>query len=110
MTIVIDPTGSIGIRRRDQSTTMYTVAAAGNNGATATQLTTYSSINVVSVTSTTSDLGVKMPAGEEGDYFEIYSIDGNTLKVYDASGTELYFTGNRRYHMRFVNGTWHIPY
>lgn len=112
MATIIDPDGSVSVVYRDASVTVYPVNGEGvydenpdpPHGADATLLTVYSAINVVLVTTTSTDYGVKLPQAEAGDYFEIFNAGaGPAAYIYDYSGN-LILTGTAR--VRFDGTNW----
>ena len=112
MTTIIDPAGSPTPVLLDPSVTVDMVTAAGSTGAGATQLTRYSNTNIVKVHASATLQGVKLPAPDEGDYFEIWSLDIDpnfstpySLKAYDVGGTDL--GGNFTFAiLRYIDGRW----
>ncbi len=105
MTTIVDPAGTPIIIYRDQAITKVAVAAAGSSGSDATQLTRYSSVNIVAVTTTGANQGVKLPAGEDGDLFEVYPLD-NGIKFYNPDGSFLVNGGYK--YIRYVSGAWRV--
>lgn len=115
MTTIIDPAGTPAAILLDPSVTVDTVTAAGSTGAGATQLTRYSNVNVVAIEASVSLQGVRLPAADEGDYFELWSVTVDpmftpnfySLKVYDSTNADL--GGNFNFRMlRYVYGEWRI--
>ena len=109
MTVIVDPAGTPSIVYRDPAMTIVGITATGTTQSDAAQLTRYSAMNVVKVTSDQDARGLKLPAGEEGDYFELHSISGSPspyyFKVYNSSGGEV-TSSSTRAPLRYVGGTW----
>ncbi len=108
MTAIVDPAGSPTVILLDSSVTINTVAAAGSDAGSATVLVRYSQINVVAITADQAGRGVKLPAGEEGDDWELYSISGTpeyNLALYDSAGATIHAAWKRR-QIRYVAGAW----
>ena len=106
MTTIVDPAGTPQVINRDQATSVYEVTAAGTTGGTATALTVYSTVNVVIVTSDQNGRGVKLPAAQDGDYIEAHNVSDFTMKIYDPSGTEVGWSGTKRFQARYLSGSW----
>jgi len=115
MTTIVDPAGSPTVILLDPSVTGATVTAAGSDASGATELTRHSNVNVVAIEADANNKGVKLPPAEEGDYFEMYSIDIDpmlsplryTIKAYD-SDDNLVSGGFHRCAVRYVAGSWRL--
>jgi|SRR3989304_6571870 len=108
MTVIVDPAGTPEVIYSDPSISIYTIAATGTNAGGAAQLTRYSAINCVTVTADQDARGVKLPAAQEGDYFELYAISGDPLhyfKVYDSGGGDVSTSASRSI-IRYIGGAW----
>lgn len=90
MATIIDPNGTISVVYREPSVTVQSVNATGTTGGGATLLEIFSATNVILVTTSASNTGVKLPAAEAGDRFEIFKVAGApALVVYDNAGDEI---------------------
>lgn len=98
MATIIDPAGAITVVYREPSVTVQYVNAAGTTSGGATPLTLFSATNVVIVTTSAGNTGVKLPAVQAGDRFEIFQAAGGpAMEVYENSGSNLGVGGQLRF-------------
>lgn len=107
MTVIVDPAGTREVVYRDPAVTIVEVVATGSDESDAAQLTRYSAVNVVVVTTDQSGRGIKLPAAEEGDFFEIFVVDsgGSYVKIYASNGAEVSGSATKAQY-RYAAGGW----
>ena len=113
MTVIIDPAGSHDVVYRDESRNIQEVSAAGvggnGNSASATLLASATAHNVILLSTTTDNIGIKLPSDAEiGDLFEIHQVStpGGNPFLYNPDGSTFASSFTNVYVRKLDATTW----